>query len=127
MRTLLISGLVALIPGAASAVAVESKQLEMHICKINPKGKTSKLVRTVKIETEKDLCVVKYSRDLQEKMMGQTKTIAGCKKIADNIKINLEKAGWTCRTTTKAQTTESPEVIPPPIVTPDPKPEAKSP
>ena len=116
MRIILISSYLAsaaLFSARGYAAAVDAKLIEMHICKITSKGTTTRIVRTVKLETQEDLCLVKYSRDQQEKTVGQTKTVPGCRKIADSIKINLEKAGWKCRTTSKAQATESQEAASP--------------
>ena len=84
-----------IILGAASfSEAAIARQEQFVICK------QSKFVRTIRaITSDKstDGCVAYYSRDGQEKEVGQGKFDETCTKIVENVRTNLEAANWRCK------------------------------
>jgi hypothetical protein len=87
----------------AISKAAIARQEQFVICK------QSKHVRTIRSMTEdkQQGCVAYYSRDGQEKEVGQGKFNETCTKIVDNVRTNLEAANWTCKDVRHTSTTES--------------------
>ena len=70
--------------------------------------KQSKFVRTIRsvVSDNSDQgCVAYYSRDGQEKIVGEGKFSETCKKIVGNVRTNLEAANWSCRDVTNSSFT----------------------
>lgn len=68
--------------------------------------KNKKIVRTIRIEKEGDECKTIYTKAGIDKDVGGGKFAGSCDKIVENIKGNLEKAGWTCKPVAAAGITE---------------------
>ena len=68
--------------------------------------KNKKVVRTIRIEKAGDECKTIYTKAGQDKDVGGGKFAGSCDKIVENIKGNLEKAGWTCKPVAAAGITE---------------------
>jgi hypothetical protein len=68
--------------------------------------KNKKVVRTIRIEKAGDECVTIYTKAGIDKNVGGGKFAGSCDKIVENIKGNLEKAGWTCKLVAAAGITE---------------------
>lgn len=84
-------------------LAVAQKQLEaMSLCR------NGEIVRSIRVEKSSDedyACIyTKYGVDRQ---VGQGQNLASVKGILNNIKGNLEKAGWQCRDASTASIIES--------------------
>lgn len=70
--------------------------------------RNKKIVRTIRIEKQENgECATIYTKAGQDRDVGGGKWIESCEKIVENIKGNLEKAGWTCRVVPAAGITES--------------------
>lgn len=61
--------------------------------------KKEKGVRTLRIVKQSDLCTVKYTKGTSVESIGEGKWFPFCEKIADGVRGNLEKAGYTCKVT----------------------------
>ena len=68
--------------------------------------KNKKVVRTIRIEKTGDECRIIYTKAGLDKNVGGGKFAGSCDKIVENIKGNLEKAGWTCKPVAAAGITE---------------------
>ncbi len=64
--------------------------------------KNKKIVRTLRImQMEADSkCVTLYSKGGNDKIVGSGRSMSTCTTVTENIKGNLEKAGWKCKETT---------------------------
>lgn len=68
--------------------------------------KKDKTVRTIRISKRADLCVVNYTKGTQIDSIGEGKWYPFCEKIADGVRVNLEKAGYACKQSTKSGVSE---------------------
>lgn len=54
-------------------------------------------VRTIRIEAEKGTCTAKYSKEGNERVVGQSAGMRSCYQVFANIRRNLENAEYKCR------------------------------
>ena len=71
--------------------------------------KNKKIVRTIRIEKQGSECNVIYTKAGQDRDVGGGKNFGSCEKIVENIKGNLQKAGWDCKDIAAASITEPKE------------------
>lgn len=80
----------------APVALVAQTQASIIMCK------NKKIVRTLRImqmESESK-CITMYTKAGTDKIVGSGKSISTCTTVTDNIKGNLEKAGWKCKEAT---------------------------
>jgi hypothetical protein len=89
--------------------SVEQKAQAFVLCK------RDKAVRSIRIlpDTKQDKnCVISYSKDGEEEIVGSHSSMSSCQTILKNIQANLEiQKKWSCKTFSRAQVTTSSEVI----------------
>ncbi len=64
--------------------------------------KNKKTVRTIRVVQNENRCVTMYSKGGIDKVVGAGKFGSTCDTVLRNIKMNLERAAWTCKETTAA-------------------------
>lgn len=69
--------------------------------------RNGKTVRTVRVIDRNGECVTIYTKSGIDKDVGGGKNPISCTKIVENIRSNLEKAGWKCRAVGEATATIS--------------------
>jgi hypothetical protein len=98
LNHILLSALLSLVLQAGNAYA--QNDTGYVLCK------NKKVVRTIRIEKAGDECRTIYTKAGVDKNVGGGKFAGSCDKIVENIKGNLEKAGWTCKPVAAAGITE---------------------
>lgn len=80
----------------APVALVAQTQASIIMCK------NKKIVRTLRVmQMEKEnKCVTMYSKGGSDKIVGSGRSMSTCTTVTENIKGNLEKAGWKCKETT---------------------------
>lgn len=80
----------------APVALVAQTQASIIMCK------NKKIVRTLRImQMEPDnKCITMYTKAGTDKIVGSGKSMSTCTTVTDNIKGNLEKAGWKCKEAT---------------------------
>jgi hypothetical protein len=68
--------------------------------------RNAKTVRTVRVTDKDGECVTIYTKSGVDKEVGGGKNYQSCLKIIENIRTNLEKAGWKCRDVGQASVTQ---------------------
>ncbi|MEK6555104.1 MAG: hypothetical protein AABZ31_07690 [Bdellovibrionota bacterium] len=99
LYTIFISVLLSLVLQAEAAIA--QNDMDYVMCK------NKKIVRTIRVEKAGDECKTIYTKAGLDKDVGGGKFAGSCDKIVENIKGNLEKAGWTCKPVAAAGITEA--------------------
>lgn len=69
--------------------------------------RNQKIVRTVRVVKREDACDTIYTKSGVDQDVGGGKHYQSCTRILDNIRGNLEKAGWRCREVDEAYVTHS--------------------
>ncbi len=74
-------------------ISAGSPQPNMVLCK------NKSFVRTIRVEDNKaqNLCETKYTKQGIDKTIGSAMQKESCIKILENVKTNLEGAGWKCK------------------------------
>ena len=80
---------------AAAQAAVESSasvQPNYIMCR------NQKTVRTIRVEKDDSKeCVTLYTKAGVDREVGRGQNFNSCTKVAENIRTNLDKAGWKCK------------------------------
>jgi hypothetical protein len=75
----------------------ETKPTSYVICKNNSQ------VRTIRVEVDaQNVCHTFYSKLGNEKSIGSGKNKGSCDQFLNNVRVNLEKSGWKCRSVDSA-------------------------
>ncbi len=59
--------------------------------------KYGKEVRTIRVHRVSQGCVVNYTKNRVEQVVGQSQSEQTCKDVSSRVKSNLEKGNWTCK------------------------------
>ena len=81
------------------ASALEQKPLAYVLCKNGGSVRPIHITPGGHPDIE---CKVSYSKVGVEQVVGQSRSLAGCKSILKNIQNNLEASNWKCRAPTSA-------------------------
>ena len=66
--------------------------------------KNKNVVRTIRIEMKGRGCIVYYTKEGEEKVVGKSGTENICREVFEKIRVNLEKAGdWKCKDISEAR------------------------
>lgn len=74
--------------------------------------RNQKTVRTIRIENMKtadSACVTKYTKAGVDYEVGRAIQLNSCVRVMENIRTNLEKANWKCKTVGEATMTSTSE------------------
>ncbi len=74
-----------------NAFSSESEVSANFLCK------NGKEVRTIRIHKDDKLCVVNYTKNRVEQVVGQSQSEQTCKDVLSRVKSNLEKGNWSCK------------------------------
>lgn len=71
--------------------------------------KNQNIVRTIRVEREAEekVCITTYTKNGEDKEVGRVQNSSSCTMFAENIRGNLEKAGWKCRDVSEAMDVHS--------------------
>jgi hypothetical protein len=69
--------------------------------------KSGSVVRRVRIEKKKSACLVTYTKEGVEKVVGRSMADDLCRGVFDQIKNNLEKGNWKCKDITQSRVSSS--------------------
>ena len=94
-------------------------QAQAAFCAINPDDlkpqviepnvyvvcKQHSVVRTIRIERDHNGCEAKYTKSGVDRIIGFGRSQNACQPFLDNVRGNLEKADWACRSIKNAKIT----------------------
>lgn len=75
--------------------------------------KNKKDVRTIRVlkgSQKAENCMTTYSKGQVEEVVGQNRSLSGCRSILKSIQSNLENAQWSCRSVEMARVMVSSEI-----------------
>ncbi len=84
-----------ILPSQSYALA---ELVEFHICS------NKNVIRTLRVEVGKDnSCVTNYSKTGIDRVVGSGVHVESCKRFLNNVKGNLQGAGWSCKKATSVK------------------------
>ncbi|RME14172.1 MAG: hypothetical protein D6797_09420 [Bdellovibrio sp.] len=85
-----------LVMGSSVKAALKEQAGPFVLCK------NQKMVRTIRVErNEKGQCYTLYTKSGVDRVIGQARHLNSCMSFLNNVKNNLEKAYWSCKTFSK--------------------------
>lgn len=69
--------------------------------------RNKKTVRTIQVKKNGAECITTYTKMGVDRDMASGKNYDSCVKVLNNIKENIEKAGWKCKSVAPAGSSES--------------------
>jgi hypothetical protein len=100
-RILLLLGFIAVSTSASAQAAVSSNLSDQKTSSAKASYtlcRNQKTVRTLRVDRdEKKSCVAIYTKSGVDKEVARGLNVMSCQKVVENIKINLDKAGWKCK------------------------------
>jgi len=88
-----MKGLIVLL-GVFFVSAANAAEPQYFLCK---NKKIVRTLRSIPPVSEGTDCKAVYTKNGEDKEVGAGKMYSSCVNIINNIKTNLEKAGWTCK------------------------------
>jgi hypothetical protein len=67
--------------------------------------KANSVVRTIRIEIDTNGCEAKYTKSGEDRVIGFGRSRNACQPFLENVRNNLEKANWSCRSIKNAKIT----------------------
>lgn len=71
--------------------AIPTPESTMVLCK------NKDVVRTIQIEEASGQCTTVYTKAGVDREVGNGRNRSSCERVLENIRGNLDKAGWRCR------------------------------
>ena len=87
--------------------AIDAKDLKVEVIEPNVYVvcKANSVVRTIRIEKDLNGCEAKYTKSGEDRVIGFGRSQGSCQPFLDNVKTNLERANWRCKSFKNAKIT----------------------